>query len=234
MDLVTPTVENFTRSENADIPLLQSGDHLTRAEFERRYAALPHLKKAELIEGVVYVPSPVSFAHSRHHSSVITWLGNYHAATPGLTLLDNATVILDAENEVQPDAALCIAEGGQTEVVGNFLHGAPELVVEVATSSAAYDLHEKLRVYRRTGVREYVILLTLERETLWYRLNEGRYENVTPDESGIIRSEAFPGLHFHSGQFWAGDLAGLLGTLRAGLASPEHEAFQRALQSRTK
>jgi Uma2 family endonuclease len=68
-----------------------------------------------------------------------------------LRLLDNATIRLDAENEVQPDAALCVAEGGQTQVVGNFLHGAPELVVEVAISSASYDLHEKFRVYRRTA-----------------------------------------------------------------------------------
>jgi Uma2 family endonuclease len=124
------------------------------------------------------------------------WLSYYRAATPGVLLLDNATVILDAENEVQPDAALCVVEGGQTQIVGAYLHGAPELVVEIATSSAAYDLHEKLRVYRRAGVREYVILLTLERETLWYYLNEGRYEAVAPGEDGIVRSQVFPAFIF--------------------------------------
>ncbi len=219
------------RMPDAAIPALQNGDHLTRAEFERRYHAQPHLKKAELIEGVVYVPSPVSIEHSNRHATVMVWLGNYRAATPGLRLLDNATVRLDAENEVQPEAALCVAEGGQTQAVGSYLHGAPELVVEVAISSAAYDLHEKMRVYRRVGVREYAILLTLERETIWYQLDEGRYVAVAPGADGLINSQAFPGLHFHSDKFWADDVAGLLDDLRAGIATPEHEAFRQTLQS---
>ncbi len=155
MDTLTaPHIPSKVAPVLSGLPALHNGDHLTRAEFERRYAAQPHLKKAELIEGVVYVPSPVSLEHSKRHATVMLGLGSYQAATPGLQLLDNATVVLDAENEVQPGAALCIVSGGQTEVVDNFLHGAPELVVEIANSSAAYDLHEKLRVYRRTGVQE--------------------------------------------------------------------------------
>lgn len=151
------------------------------------------------------------------------------AATLGLRLLDNATVILDSENEVQPDAALCLANGGQTSIVGAYIHGAPELVVEIAVSSASYDLHEKLRVYRRSGVQEYVVLPTLEQDTLWYRLNEGRYDGVQPDDEGIIRSATFPGLRFHAQRFWADDVAGLPATLQAGLASPEHAAFVQTL-----
>ena len=110
--------------------------------------------------------------------------------------------------------------------IGTFLHGAPELVVEIAATSAAYDLHEKLRVYRRTGVQEYIALLIHERETIWYRLDEGRYDVMTPDEDGILRSRAFPGLHFHSGMFWANDLAELLETLQRGLGTEEHAAFK--------
>lgn len=218
------------RPEISATPPLHNGDHLTLAEFERRYAAQPNLKKAELIEGVVYVSSPVSLEHSKRHAVVMGWLLNYHAATPGLRLLDNATVRLDAENEVQPDAALCVADGGQTTVVGAFLHGAPELIVEIASSSAAYDLHEKLRVYRRAGVREYVVLLTLEQETVWYRLNEGRYDSVEPDEDGLVRSAVFPGLHFDSNKFWADDPAGLLAALQAGLATQDHATFAASLR----
>jgi Uma2 family endonuclease len=216
---------------DASIPPLQNGDHLTRTEFERRYAAQPQLKKAELIEGVVYVPSPVSLEHSDRHAAVMLWLGTYRASTPGLRLLDNATVKLDAENEVQPDAALCIARQGQTKVVKSFLQGAPELIVEIAATSAAYDLHDKLRVYRRTGVQEYIVLLTHERETIWYRLNEGRYETVAPDANGVIQSRVFPGLLFHSAYFWADDLTGLLNMLQAGVKMPEHKAFVESLQS---
>lgn len=224
-----PRIRINNASHEPAIPPLENGDHLARAEFQRRYTAHPHLKKAELIEGVVYVPSPVSLDHSSRHATVMLWLGTYHASTPGLRLIDNATVILDTENEVQPDAALCIAQGGQTEVVDPYLHGAPELVVEVATSSAAYDLHDKLRVYRRTGVREYVIFLTLEQKTIWYRLNEGRYEEVMPDEAGVIHSREFPGLALHVEKFWADDLPGLLGELQRGLGSEEHAAFKARL-----
>jgi hypothetical protein len=51
-----------------DVMPLASGDRLTRPEFERRYAADPRVKKAELIEGVVYVASAVSLAHANAHS----------------------------------------------------------------------------------------------------------------------------------------------------------------------
>src|SRR5262250_2667499 len=89
------------------IPPLENGDRLTRPEFERRYEAMPHLKKAELIEGVVYVPSPVRYeGHGRQHSAILTWLGVYMASTPGVGAGDNTTVRLDLDNEPQPDALL--------------------------------------------------------------------------------------------------------------------------------
>lgn len=223
------TLKTARPASTRDVPPLQSGDHLTRAEFERRYSAHPEIKKAELIEGVVYVPSPVSIEHSDWHSVIMGWLVGYRAVTPGVRVLDNASVKLDSDNEVQPDAGMCIVRGGQTTIVGRYLHGAPELIVEIAASSAAYDLHEKLHVYRRTGVQEYLVLLIHEKEAIWNWLNEGRYEVVRPNEDGIIRSRVFPGLHFHPDLFWADDLAGLLAILNTGLASPEHKAFVAAL-----
>jgi Uma2 family endonuclease len=214
---------------------LFNGDHLTLVEFERRYAAQSQLKKAELIEGVVYLPSPVHLEkHSKPHSRIIGWLFNYSAATPGVDFGDNATVRLDRENEVQPDAFLRIHEsaGGQSRVdQDDYLEGAPELIVEVAASSAAYDLYEKFRVYRRNGVQEYLVLLAQEEETRWYQLLEGEYVLLPADENGLIRSRVFPGLHFHSELFWADDLQGLLRVLQAGLADPAHTDFNARLQS---
>ena len=214
------------------LPPLQTGDHLTRAEFERRYAAYPDIKKAELIEGVVYMPSPLGLPHGTVHADIMGWLGVYRANTPGVHLTDNTTVRLDLENEFQPDAVLYIApnRGGQVEIEDNYLSGAPELVVEVAVSSAAYDLHEKLRVYRRNGVREYLVLLAHEQETRWFQLVEGEYQQLTPGEDSLLRSQVFPGLHFHPELFWADNLAGLHQVLQAGLATPEHEAFVARLQ----
>ncbi len=223
-----------TGEARAAAPRLENGDHLTRAEFERRYAASPHIKKAELIEGVVFVPSPVSLSHSSLHASIMGWLWQYRTATKGVLALDNATVILDTKNEVQPDAALWVIGGGQARRMGEYLHGAPELVVEVAYSSASYDLHEKRRIYRRNGVQEYVVFLALEQQTVWYRLNEGRYDEVQPDGEGIYRSHVFPGLWLNGRAFWADDLPALMATLQAGLAGDAHTAFVAALSGATR
>src|SRR5262252_5463288 len=135
------------------VPPLENGDVLTRAEFERRYEAMPHLKKAELIEGVVYVPSPVRHRHhGALHAHLIGWLGQYAAGTPGVEVSDNSTVRLDLDNEPPPDALLLIAPtcGGQTRFSSDdYIEGSPELVAEVASRSVSYDLHAKLQVYRR-------------------------------------------------------------------------------------
>jgi hypothetical protein len=138
------------------IPTLESGDRLTRREFERRYRAMPHAHKAELIEGIVHTPSPVHFsAHSQPHA---------------------------------------------------YIEGAPELAVEIAASSASVDMHDKKRVYRRNLV-------------------EGDYQEVMPDESGIIRSQVFPGLWLNVPALLDEDLAAVLDTLRQGLTSAASADF---------
>jgi Uma2 family endonuclease len=143
------------------VPPLQAGDRLSRAEFERRYDATPGLKKAEWIEGIVYVPAPVAHTdHSGPHARLLYWLGSYCAVTPGVDFGDNGSVRLDLDNMPQPDAYLMIdrARGGQAKIdEDGYVAGAPELIAEVAASSVSYDLHQKLHVYRRSGVREYVV-----------------------------------------------------------------------------
>ena len=157
----TATLPSPRARSRASVPTLENGDRLTRAEFERRYAALPHLKKVELIEGIVHMPSPVHFSkHARPHAQLIGWLHHYEATTPAVEIADNATVHLDLDNEPQPDALLRILPkaGGQTrDSADDYVEGAPELVAEIASSSASYDLHEKKRAYRRNCVREYLV-----------------------------------------------------------------------------
>jgi Uma2 family endonuclease len=215
---------------------LDAGDRMSRAEFERRYEAHPEIKKAELIEGVVYMPSPVRIKqHSQPHYYMVTWLGVYQAATPGVQGGDNGTVRLDFENEVQPDAFLRLEKsyGGRSRITeDDYLEGPPELIVEIAASSAAYDLHDKKRVYQRSGVPEYIAIQIYERRIDWFVLREGVYESLTPDESGVLHSEVFPGLWLQPQAFWAGDLAAMLATVQQGLASPEHAAFVTQLQAR--
>lgn len=218
-----------------EVPPLESGDRLTRAEFERRYKAMPRLRKAELIEGVVYMPSPVRLRlHSRPHLHLATWLGAYEAGTPGTVAADNSTVRLDLDNEPQPDLLLLIdpSVGGQARVSDDdYVEGAPELVAEIASSTASYDLNAKLNVYRRNGVREYVVWRVLDREIDWFTLREGRYEGLTRDSSGPYKSEVFPGLWLDPAAMVDGELAHVLDTLRQGLASPEHAAFADRLKA---
>jgi len=210
-------------------PALASGDRLSRVEFERRYSARSDIKKAELIEGVVYVSSPVrNKQHGLPHQRINTWLGLYCAATPGVLATDNATLRLDTANEPQPDVMVWIDEawGGQLySTEDDYLAGVPELIVEIAASSAAYDLHDKMNAYQRNGVQEYLVLLPYEQQTRWYAWRAGEYHELTPDEQGILHSQVFPGLYFDSARFWSGDLAGLLALLQQGISSPEHADF---------
>lgn len=208
------------------VPLLHAGDRLTRAEFERRYTAMPDLKKAELLEGVVYMPSPVRASlHGLRHALLATWLGTYVAATPGTQSLVDATLRIDEDNEPQPDLVLYRRVGGSRIDADGYLNGAPELVVEVAASSVSYDLHQKLHVYRRAGVREYLVLRSEDAAVDWFALREGVYEQLAADAAGVVGSEVFPGLWLDVAALLAHDSAGLQTALAAGLRSPEHAAF---------
>lgn len=207
---------------------LQQGDRLTRTEFERRYRAMPHLKKAELIEGVVTMPSPISNSHSQAHGAIMGWLVNYAASTPHVTFGDNATVRLDRDNEVQPDALLRLPGscGGQSTISeDDYIEGAPELIVEIAASSATYDLHEKLNVYRRNGVQEYIVWRVYDGEIDWFQLEEGRYTPIEVDSEGIVHSQVFPGLRLDTTALLKGDLGTVLTELNAGIQSDEHANF---------
>ncbi len=218
------------------VPPLKTGDRLTRAEFERRYDAMPHLKKAELIEGVVYVPSPVWFRkHARPHSRLIGWLVQYEAATPGVESGDNASLRMDAVNMPQPDALLMIAppHEGQAQVdEDDYVAGAPEFVAEIAASSVDYDLNEKLQVYCRHGAREYLVWRVLDQAIDWFVLRQSRCEPLSQDEAGLCKSEIFPGLWLDPAALVRGDLAAVVQTLQQGLASLEHAAFVAHLQQK--
>jgi Uma2 family endonuclease len=215
------------------VPPLASGDRLTRAEFERRYEATPEHFKAELIEGVVYVASPVRAFHGDPHFNLITWLGVYSVATPGTQGSDNTTTRLDLDNEPQPDVMLRIVQGGTTRLSEDgYIEGAPELVAEIATSSAAIDLGAKKNAYRRNRVQEYLVWQTFENQLSWFRLENEQYILVEPDEDGIIKSQVFPGLWLNVAAVLNGEMFAVLNALQLGLQSPEHQAFVQELSER--
>ena len=215
---------------------LENGDRLARREFEHRYAARTDIKKAELIEGVVHMPSPVHFAgHAEPHLAILTWLGTYCAFTPGVRAADNATLRLDLDNEPQPDALLRIEPqaGGRSRLSeDDYIEGAPELIIEIAASSATYDLHDKLRAYRRNGVQEYLVWRVYEKQLDWFVLIDDEYKPLTPDTSGLLHSQVFPGLRLAVEALLAGDVARVLAELHTGVGTPEHATFVERLQAR--
>lgn len=201
---------------------LENGDRLTREEFERRYAAMPNLKKAELIEGTVWMGSPVRVTHGEPHARIMAWLGLYLMATPGVQVADNTTVRLDRDNELQPDALLRWVEGGRSRLSEDgYLEGAPELIAEIAASSASYDLREKWRVYRRNEVQEYLVWQVYDRRLDWFHWQAGDYVLLEPEAAGIIKSRVFPGLWLAVTALLAGDLPAVQQVAAAGLASRE-------------
>lgn len=195
----------------AETPPLESGDRLTRAEFHRRYCAQPNLR-AELVQGVVYVASPLRFnRHSRPHRLAIVWLDAYASQSPGIELAIDATVILGPKSEVQPDVCLFRPSADRLRVrADDYLEGTPDLVLEIAASSASYDLHDKLEAYRRAGVPEYVVWRTIDRQIDWLDLVDGRYVRREPDEHGMIESRTLPGLRLNVAAMLAENRAAVL------------------------
>jgi Uma2 family endonuclease len=210
------------------LPPLRNGDRLTSAEFERRYHAIPDLKKAELIDGIVYVNEPSTMWHGQAHADITGWLGFYRMGTPHLICSVLGTVRLDRKNQVQPDVHLRIAAkcGGQSRVdEDGFVEGAPELIAEVTYSEVSYDLHEKLEVYRRSGVREYVVWRLEDEAIDWFTLRDGQFVQLNPCPNGLLRSEIFPGLWLDPADLIRGNLGSLYEIVKKGQATPEHETF---------
>ncbi|MCA9271323.1 MAG: Uma2 family endonuclease [Planctomycetales bacterium] len=217
----------------ARVPRLQTGDRMTRTEFERRYQAMPQGVKCELIEGQVYVmASPVSAAgHSKPHFGFIGWLAFYESHTRGVCGYDNPTIRLDHDNEPQPDACLRILSecGGQSRISSDdYIEGPPELVAEISATSASVDLHDKLHTYRRNGVKEYIVWRTWDQAIDWFVLKEGQFESLGA-EAGVFKSIVFPGLWLDAAAMLSGDKTRVMETAQAGVRTPEHAAFLQQL-----
>jgi Uma2 family endonuclease len=220
------------------IPLLHNGDRLTREEFERRYRAMPEVNKAELVEGIVYMPSPVrATCDGQPHADLVTWMNYHRSKTPGLIIVDNGTVRLDEDNERQPDVMLLIpqAVGGAARIdEDDYVTGPPELIGEVAASSVSIDLHAKLNAYRRNGVREYLVWRTEEAAVDWFVLRRGQYVPLGVGPDSLIRSEVFPGLWLDPAALLRGELGRLFAVLDTTVREDDHASFIRRLEGGSK
>lgn len=219
-----------------NLPSLNNGDHMQQPEFHRLYEAMPEGYRAELIGGVVFEPSPVSYEHSVNDGRLSYLLHHYAALTPGLESGGNGTVILGPEDEVQPDVMLRIKPGfgGQSRNVETneieYIEGAPELVAEVAYSTRAIDLHLKKTRYKVAGVLEYIVLCIRPLELHWFSLQSGSH--LQADEAGIIKSKVFPGLWLDVQALLSMDYKSSMQVLNAGMQTPEYQEYSRHLSSK--
>jgi Putative restriction endonuclease len=188
---------------------------------------MPDLKYTELIDGIAYMPSPVSHRHGEFHFPLTPWLGCCAATTPGCRGGTDCTWLMGDRDVSQPDLALRILPeyGGQSRVEGIYAAGAQELILEVAASSRARDVGPKLKMYERMGVREYLVAVAAKEQIQWHELTEGGYRSVDPGADGIVRSRFFPGLWLDPAALWRIDLTRLFAILQEGIATAEHASF---------
>ncbi len=217
------------------LPPLENGERLDQKTFHARYEAMPEDTRAELIGGIVYMPSPLKPRHGRMHKRVLHWLAEYEDATSGTEAYDNTTAILAEDSEPQPDAYLIVLpeKGGQMRLNDQeYLEGPPELIVEIALSSEDIDLHAKKNDYEKAGVREYIVIALRQSQVFWFISRNRRFEDLACGTDGILRSEVFPGLWLDRAALLRLDTARIREVLQQGLASPEHAAFVARLAGR--
>ncbi len=227
-------MSTIDRERGVAVPPLVAGERLDRATFHARYEAMPPRTRAELIGGIVDMPSPVGPGHAKFVYELTGWVSHYSRGVPGLEGGCDATFFLDDQSEVQPDIHVRVLPefGGRTRQEGGYLAGAPELVIEVAHSSRPKDLGPKFEDYRRTGVLEYLVVTLDPEEIHWFGRRGDRLEPIPPGPDRVFRSEIFPGLWLDPGALFARDLARLAATLDLGRATPEHADFVTRMRGR--
>ncbi len=232
-ELESPSGSGADQAIGPELDQLCQGDNLTRQEFIRIWEQLPNLKRAELIDGVVYMPSPVGLPHGIVTSQISFWLSTYVMATPFCQNASNVTWFMQ-DSAPQPDEFLRLLPevGGQSKSGDEFPSGAPELAAEVASSSVAYDLHQKLNLYREAGVQEYLVVVVRKPAIHWFRRVNANYEPLNPNDAGVIRSQVFPGLWLNSVALLKDDMNAVMATLQEGLRSAEHAEFVARLNDK--
>ncbi|WDQ17909.1 Uma2 family endonuclease [Rhodopirellula sp. P2] len=212
--------ETSSRYVHDIVPQLNSGDVLSHDEYLRRYEAAPEKLKAERINGRVYLMNALrATTHGDPHSILNFWLSTYAMHAPNLVVSDNATVFLGSDHEPQPDLCMRQQVGGSTHLNHEgYLVGPPELIVEIAGSSASYDFGEKREVYEAAGVGEYLIFETLEGRIEWWH-HDGNQFIAAPRDADVFKGVTFPGLWLDGDAFRAGDRFRLTETLQRGIQS---------------
>jgi Uma2 family endonuclease len=226
-------MSTLDRPPSMKLPPLAAGQRLDRATFHERYAAMPPNTRAELIGGIVHMPSPMSSDHGDDNGPVFIWVDYYAENTPGIRSNLGSSLLLDDLGEPQADVSLRVLPefGGQVRHEGGYIVGAPELVVEIAKSTRKTDLGEKKADYERAGVREYIVVELEPDRIHWFIRRGDRFETLLPGPDALFRSEVYPGLWLDPAALFAGDRRRLRAVVDQGLATPEHADFVARLSA---
>ncbi len=217
------------------VPPFQNGDAMDQPTFHALYVGTPRGFRAELIEGIVYMASPVQLRHGGPSLKVSQWLGAFADEVEGAQAYNEITAILTATSEPQPDHTLIVLPeaGGQTrENADGFLVGAPELALEISNTTALIDLHAKKTMYERCGVREYIVVETKRQAVHWFVRRGDKFAPLKSDADGIFKSRVFLGLWLDGSALFDRSAKRLLATLQLGLATPEHAKFAAKLNAK--
>ncbi len=149
----------------------------------------------EIIDGVLYT-SPSG--HVMRHQGAV---GNLHFLLRqwvqehglGRVFVSPADVVASPERVVQPD--VFFVTEGRLDIVGAYVDGAPDLVVEVISpSSEKYDRVNKFDLYERIGVKEYWIVDPDAQEVEVFVLRKDAFEQFgTHGRGGEVRSALLEG-----------------------------------------
>lgn len=211
--------------------VLENGDRMSQQEFHRRYLRSPKNFHAELIGGIVHVASPLKLRHGRNHLPLGSLLFAYESNTPGTESSDNTTVILSDDSEPQPDLFLRILPefGGKSITTATgYVKGPPELIIEIAHSSKAIDLHAKRDDYRKNHVVEYLVACVKDRQLHTFDFVSGKEPVLVPGD--VCKSTVFPGLWIDVGAVFDRDFNTLIRVLNEGIATAEHRGFVEKLK----
>lgn len=109
--------------------------------------------KTELIEGVIVAVNSQFTPHSRFQTGLLRRLADaVEAAMPGYTALVEASVAMLPDSMPQPDISVTnYRESGREALPVSSV----ALIVEVADTTARFDLGKKARIYAAAGVPEY-------------------------------------------------------------------------------
>jgi Uma2 family endonuclease len=176
-------------------------ERMTAEEFFR---GAPEDRKAELIDGVMIMPSPPFDPHERLQNFLLTLLRVYvEELELGEVRGSRTPVELGIDQVPEPDV-LFVAKQRAHIIQNKGILGAPDLVIEILSAGTAHrDRGRKFRAYERAGVGELWLIDPYgPTGTKFYHLRNGRFSLVRPDKNGILRSAVVSGFWINVNWLW--------------------------------